>query len=121
VHRAEWSKVDWTQSYDDLERELSEALAEAINRRMDGFLPVYVMHGPSERESRAGGKAQPREYDIAFRWRDNPLLMWPLEAKVLKHDRNTEDNLKDYTDPVRIDFWLASTHRSRTAARCSAT
>ncbi len=84
VYRAEWSRVDWTQDYDDLERELSEALAAAITERMDGFSPVSFMHGPSEREARAGGKAQPPEYDIAFRWKANPLLIWPLEAKVLR-------------------------------------
>jgi hypothetical protein len=101
VHRDVWSRVDWTRDYGDLERSLSEDLARAINGRMDDFLPVHVMHGPSERESRAAPPAQPPEYDIAFQWSDNPLLMWPLEAKVLKSDRDTEDNLKDYTETVR--------------------
>lgn len=101
IHRDVWSRIDWTRDYDDLERSLSEDLAGAINGQMDGYLPVQVMHGPSERESRAAPPAQPPEYDIAFQWRDNPLLMWPLEAKVLNSDRDTKDNLKDYTDTAR--------------------
>ncbi len=101
VHSTTWSKMDWTRNYDDLERSLSEDLARAINGRMDGFWPVHVIHGPSERESRATPPAQPPEYDIAFQWSANPLLMWPLEAKVIKSDSDTQDNLKDYTETVR--------------------
>lgn len=101
VLHAAWSKVDWTQDYDDLERSLSEDLAQAINERMDSYMPVHVLHGASERESRAVPPAQPPEYDIAFRWNENPLFMWPIEAKVLKSDRDTQENLKDYIDTVQ--------------------
>ena len=98
VRATAWSRVNWSNSYDDVERNLSEDLAQAINDKMDGFLPVHVMHGPFERESRAAPPAQPPQYDIAFRWTNDPRLMWPLEAKVLKSDRDTDDNLEGYLE-----------------------
>ena len=73
---------------------------------MDGFMPVDVQHGRFEHESRSRAKrnAQPRQYDIAFYWIDDPRLMWPLEAKVLKSDSDTEENLKNYVDTITTRY-----------------
>lgn len=99
----EWSKQDWSDKhYDDLERSLSEELEIAIQRCMDGYLPVDVQYSPAERESRADPPAKPPEYDIAFKWRDDPRIMWPLEAKVLKSDTVTD--LKDYVETIQQRF-----------------
>lgn len=101
IHKAEWSRIDWTKKHDDLERSLSEALERAISKRMNGFAAVYVQHGTRERESRANPPSAPPEYDIAFVWVSNPRLIWPLEAKVLKSDKNTGENNGDYIDTIK--------------------
>ena len=97
-HKATLSQIPWAEEYVNVERWISQHFAQAINRRLDGFSPVYVQHAPHEEESRSTTKdnAQPPQYDIAFIWNDNPRIMWPLEAKVLRSDRNTQTNLSDY-------------------------
>jgi hypothetical protein len=101
LHTTTWLKVDWTQNYDDLERSLTEDLEQAIRAYSDSYSPIDIQHGSFERESRADPPAQPPQYDIAFKLRSDPRLMWPLEAKVLKSDRNTNDNLKDYIETLQ--------------------
>ncbi len=98
--------VDWSEDYDDLERSISQDLERVIRRNIDGFMPVSVQHGPFEHESRSRVKrnAQPPQYDIAFFWISEPRLMWPLEAKVVKSDGDTEENLKDYIDTVNTRY-----------------
>jgi len=93
--------LPWDEDYDDLERSITRELEQAIQDVMDGFLPVRVQHGPPEHASKAPPPAQPPEYDIAFVWRADSRIMWPLEAKVIKSDRNTLTNLKDYIVTVR--------------------
>ena len=99
-----FASVDWTDDYDDLERSISQLLEQAIRRKMDGFAPCFVQHGPFERESRAGGRAQPPEYDIAFIWYADERIMWPLEAKVLRSDEDTDRNLGDYVSTLTERF-----------------
>ena len=104
LHTTAWTKVDWTLSYDVLERELTQEFELAIRRAMrvlDGYLSIEVQHGPFEYESRSAPPAQPPQYDIAFLWHADRRIMWPLEAKVLKNDKNTQDNLKDYVDTLQ--------------------
>lgn len=106
ISRELLSKLNWSEDYDDLERSISMELERTIRRNMSGFMPVDVQHGPFEHESRSPVKrnAQPPQYDIAFFWINDPRLMWPLEAKVLKSDSNTEENLKDYIDTVNTRY-----------------
>lgn len=75
--------VDFSQSFDDLERDLTQLLESRIQRVMSGFEPFEIQHGPYERESRMPAPAQPPQYDLAFVLRSNGRIMWPLEAKVL--------------------------------------
>ena len=96
-----WSNVDWSESYDDEERSLSEDLERAIHKVSDRFLPVSIQHGPYEREARKPAPAQPPQYDIAFVFTGDPRIMWPLEAKVLDSDRDTEANFSDYIVTVK--------------------
>ena len=104
LYRTTWSKVSWTEEYSDVERSLSEDLERTLREQMrrDSFLSITVQHAPSEREARSKTKAnaQPPQYDIAFQWHD-PRIMWPLEAKVLKSDKNTQANLKDYIQTLQ--------------------
>lgn len=96
LHRDMASRIPWDEDYDDLERTITSELELAIQDQMDGFLPVRVQHAPLEHRSKSPPPAKPPEYDIAFVWREDARIMWPLEAKVLKTDRVTETNLGDY-------------------------
>lgn len=67
---------------DDMERGLTRFLEPRIRAQLTGFEPFYVQHGVPEDESRKP-RGRPREYDIAFIFRDNPRVMWSVEAKLL--------------------------------------
>jgi len=71
----------------DLERSITERLESCIQESMSGDEPFTVQHGPYERETKLPAPAQPPQYDIAFVFRADPRVMWPLEAKVLETPR----------------------------------
>lgn len=100
LHDSFFSHISWDVNYRDLERSITEAYVNAIETVLeevtDGYFPCKVMHSPFERASQFSPKAQPPAYDLAFVWNSDPRIMWPIEAKVLKSDKNTEDNLGDY-------------------------
>lgn len=84
----------------DLERSISQSLEPRIRRVMSGDEPFYIQHGPYERESMLQPPAQPPLYDMAFVFRADERLMWPLEAKVLK----TDLSVGDYVNELRREF-----------------
>lgn len=96
------SDVDFTQAEDDLERSITQYLEPRIHRVMTGDEPFYVQHSPKEDETRKAPPAQPPLYDIAFALNQNPRIMWPLEAKVLK----TESSIAHYIDDIQNQFIL---------------
>lgn len=91
----ELSQVDCSQDDEDLERDITQLLEPKMHQEMTGFEPFDVQHGPYERESRIAAPAQPPQYDIAFVLRDNPRVMWPLEAKVLRTERSVGPYIKE--------------------------
>lgn len=98
---------DWDESFDDLERQLTEELSDRIQDRLQadgGFLPVSFRHGPFEREGRKRAPAQPRQYDLGFAYHADRRVLWPLEAKVVKGDADTVRNVGDYVDTVTGRF-----------------
>lgn len=84
----------------DLERSISQLLEPRLRDAMSGFEPFYVQHGTFERETMAKPPAQPPEYDLAFVWRADERVIWPLEAKVLE----TPGRLADYDRDLRKEF-----------------
>ena len=84
----------------DLERSITQLLEPRIRAEMTGFEPFYIQHGPYERETMALPPAQPPQYDLAFVWRADERIMWPLEAKVLE----TPGQVSDYVRDVREEF-----------------
>lgn len=100
------SDIDWTEDYEQLERNISWEFVLAINNTMDKFLPCTVQHSPPEFETRSSRAAKPPEYDIAFVWKSDPRLMWPLEAKIVKTDNDIDDNLRDYIQTLRERFLM---------------
>jgi len=94
------SKVDCCREDEDLERDITEQLELDVREVMTGYEPFDVQHGPYERETRAVPPAQPPQYDIAFKLRMYPRVMWPLEAKVLR----TDGRVGEYVGEIRQNF-----------------
>jgi hypothetical protein len=84
----------------DLERSISQLIEPRLRDAMSGFEPYYIQHGTFERETMAKPPAQPPEYDLAFVWRADERVIWPLEAKVLE----TPGRLADYDRDLREEF-----------------
>ncbi|MBN9307211.1 MULTISPECIES: hypothetical protein [unclassified Devosia] len=84
----------------DLERNITERLESCIQDGMSGYEPFTVQHGPHERETMQPPPAQPPQYDIAFVFRADSRIMWPLEAKVLETPRT----LAAYVNDVNEQF-----------------
>lgn len=84
----------------DLERSITERLESCIQDSMSGYEPFTVQHGPHERETMKPAPAQPPQYDIAFVFRADSRVMWPLEAKVLETPRT----LAAYVNDVNEQF-----------------
>jgi hypothetical protein len=100
LHHKYLQNLDWSRDYDELERSINQEFERKIRKNLDAFMPVNVQHGPFETESRADPPAQSPQYDIAFVWNDDSRIMWPLEAKVLRSDKNTAKNFANYIDTV---------------------
>ena len=79
----------------DLERSITQLLEPRIREAMTGDEPFYVQHGPFERETMKAPPAQPPEYDLAFVFRADGRIMWPLEAKVLETPRSLAAYVRD--------------------------
>ena len=84
----------------DLERSITQHLDIAIRDSMSGDEPFYIQHEPFERETMLAPPAQPPAYDLAFVFRADPRVMWPLEAKVLP----TPSTLADYLSDIRNEY-----------------
>lgn len=88
------------QPYEDLERSVTQYLEPRIRQSMTGYEPYYIQHGVYEHETRRPAPAQPPQYDLAFVWRQNGRVMFPLEAKALK----TSGDVARYLTDVRNEF-----------------
>lgn len=84
----------------DLERSITQLLEPRVRDAMTGDEPFYVQHGPFERETMKVPPAQPPEYDLAFVFRADERIMWPMEAKVLE----TSKSMADYIRDVKNEF-----------------
>ena len=84
----------------DLERSITQLLEPRVRAAMTGDEPFYVQHGPFERETMKAAPAQPPEYDLAFVFRANERIMWPIEAKVLE----TPGTVADYVRDIQYEF-----------------
>jgi hypothetical protein len=94
------AQIDCSQEDEDLERNITQLLEPKMHKVMTGLEPFYVQHGPYEHESRKVAPAQPPQYDIAFVLYDNPRIMWPLEAKVLR----TDSGMAEYVKEIQLNF-----------------
>ena len=79
----------------DLERSITQLLEPRVRDVMTGDEPFYIQHGPYERETMQAPPAQPPEYDLAFVFRADERIMWPLEAKVLENPKRVTNYIRD--------------------------
>ena len=84
----------------DLERGITQLLEPRVHSSMTGYEPFYVQHGPYEHETMKPPPAQPPEYDLAFVWRTDARVMWPIEAKVLE----TPKAIASYVNDINEQF-----------------
>lgn len=84
----------------DLERSITQLLEPRIGDAMTGDEPFYVQHTPYEHETMKPPPAQPPEYDLAFVFRADERIMWPMEAKVLE----TPNAVSDYVRDLQREF-----------------
>lgn len=84
----------------DLERSITQLLEPRVRDAMTGFEPFYVQKECYEHETMAAAPAQPPAYDLAFVFRNDERIKWPLEAKVLETPRT----LSEYVADVRNEF-----------------
>ena len=82
----------------DLERSITQLLEPRVRDVMTGDEPFYIQHGPYERETMQAPPAQPPEYDLAFVFRADERIMWPLEAKVLENSKRVTEYIRDIQD-----------------------
>jgi hypothetical protein len=96
--KEELSKIDWNQNYDELERSITQNFVPMIRKRMTGWEPFDVEHGPYEFKTRMPPPAQSPQYDIAFVLIANKKIIWPLEAKVLHSDGKVSEYIKEIVE-----------------------
>ena len=94
------SQINIDDAEDDLERSITQLLEPEMRKAMSGDEPFSVQHGRYEQESRMPAPAQPPAYDIAFILIQNPRIMWPIEAKVLRSD----GSVAEYVTDLRNEF-----------------
>jgi hypothetical protein len=97
-HKEVLSQVDLSQTDDQIERTITQDLAIDIHDAMSGFEPFVVQPERFEMEGRQPSPARPKQYDIAFVWRDDRRATLPLEAKILRSDGSVAEYVKEITE-----------------------
>jgi len=103
LHRDVLSMVDQRQLGNVQETEVTQLLVVNIRRHMEhlpSFWPFDVWPESWEFEGQSEPPARAKQYDFAFRMRENPRIAWPFEAKVLK----TDATLAAYVEEIRSNF-----------------
>ncbi len=99
--------IDFTQSLEQLERDLARHHFREINilwaQETGGECAFTPHHEYPELETRSPAPAKPPAYDFAFVWNANPRIAWPIEAKVVPTAATLADylgDLKKFTDGI---------------------
>ncbi len=101
VKSAKLARVNLSTDDLQLERSVNELLADELQHLLgetDGFATYVIQHERFENESIDPRSNRPPQYDLAFIWNDDPTLMWPCEAKVLKTPGAVAPYLHDVRD-----------------------
>lgn len=86
-----------------LERSVNKLLSSELQRVVHeegGYASYTIGHEYTEEETLDPRSQRPPQYDLAFVWNEDPVLMWPCEAKVIK----TPGAVAPYLHDVREAF-----------------
>lgn len=78
-------------AFDANDEAREESLNFLLSLRIDqckGNAPFCVAHQPLEQTKRKRGKGRSPQPDIGFALYEHPRSVWPMEGKVLMHDRD---------------------------------
>ena len=96
------ARVDLTQPLEQLERDLTNLHFLEIQflwrTETDGFSSLTPGHEIPEFESRHSARAKPPAYDLGFVYSENPRVIWPIEAKVVRKSSALNAYLTDVRD-----------------------
>ena len=92
--------IDVSLADEQLERSITQYLTPKVRDCMTGYEPFHIEQGVYEFETRISPSAQPPLYDLAFVFKANPRIMWPLEAKVLR----TDGDVGRYVNEITSNF-----------------
>jgi hypothetical protein len=92
---AEVTTVQYDEIPEQLERGLGFLLSTRISRVIDRALPFVAVHEPPELERIATARARPPQPDLGFVMNGNDRVIWPVEMKVLKNDRDVSEYAKE--------------------------
>lgn len=82
----------------DKERQLNLLMGLHIRKCMSGNEPFCIFPEVPEYARRLGGRAMPPKPDLAFVLYEYPRSVWPIEAKVLKHEQDVRAYIKEIRD-----------------------
>lgn len=98
--RREFGPVMATPDDRQIERSIASALESFMQMEHDNRAGYHIKHEAPEMATALSNEAHPPAYDIAFVMNANLRIMWPLEAKVLRHD----GQVGAYVDDLRSNL-----------------
>ncbi|NLE39765.1 MAG: hypothetical protein GX621_17235 [Pirellulaceae bacterium] len=97
------STVPFSDDHEAKEESLNHLLAVRIDQCKNGDEPFCVQHQPPEQTKRKPGRGKSPQPDIGFVLYDHPNTVWPLEGKVLLHEKDVEP----YLNEIKSNFVTA--------------
>ena len=89
------NKVPFSADDEAKEESLNSLLALRIDQCKNRDAPFYVHHEPPEQTKRKRGKGKSPQPDIGFMLYNYARTIWPLEAKILAHDKDVGPYLNE--------------------------
>lgn len=92
------SKVPFSSDDEAKEESLNSLLALRIDQCKSGDEPFSVFHQPPEQTKRKRGPGKSPQPDIGFVLYEYPRSVWPLEGKILNHDRDVKPYVREVNE-----------------------
>ena len=89
-----------TLADEQIERDLTQDIALRLMDLLTRMEPFRIQHERSELMSPLRKRRRPPQCDIAFVWREDDRIMWPIEAKVLR----SASNIAEYVSEIANNY-----------------
>lgn len=93
-------EVPFSANDEAKEESLNYLLTVRIQQCQSGYEPFRVVHQLPEQTKRKRGRGRSPQPDIGFTLYDYPRTVWPLEGKILAHERD----VAPYLDEINSNF-----------------